>query len=168
MRDEIDEMASRARLAGAGRKPPKAAWVKSPGRERCGKGAMKASGENQRRRTHVNCRSIVESDQMTSKPGVYVGPGQAWREPADWPCDVRHRGSASLVWAPTLNCGNLRSRCKGKGSSAKREADSTDARSRGGATRSSDEAAVMAVERRGRVIGSGGHANCASRRSGAK
>ncbi len=29
------------RLAGAGRKPPQAAWVKSPGRERCGKGASR-------------------------------------------------------------------------------------------------------------------------------
>ncbi len=34
----------------------------------------------------------------------------------------------------------------------KSEADSTDARSRGGAARSSVEAAVMAVERRGRVL----------------
>jgi len=113
----------------------------------------------------VNCRSIVETAQMTSKPGFDVTPGQAWREPAYWPRDVRHRGSASLVRAPTLNCGNLRSRCKGKGASAKREADNTDARSRGGPTRSSGEVAVMAMERRGRVIESGGQANCASGRS---
>jgi hypothetical protein len=33
------QTASRNRLAGAGCKPPQAAWVKSPGRERCGKGA---------------------------------------------------------------------------------------------------------------------------------
>lgn len=36
-------------------KLPQAAWVKSSGRERCGKGAYQASGENQRRRTPVNC-----------------------------------------------------------------------------------------------------------------
>ena len=113
----------------------------------------------------MNCRSIVETAQTTSKPGVDVNPGPAWREPADWPCDVRHRGSASLVRAPMLNCGNLRPRCKGKGTSATRKADSTEARSRGGAARSSDEVAVMAMERRGRVIGSGVQANCASRRS---
>ena len=118
-----------------------------------------------RRRTHVNCRSIAETAQTTSKPGLDVTPGSAWRVPAYWPCDVRHRGSVSLVRAPTLNCGNLRSRCKGKGSSPKGKAGSTDARSRVGATHSSDEVAVMAMERRGRVIGSGGHANCASRRS---
>jgi len=47
-----------------------------------------------------------------------------------------------------LNCGNLRLQCKGKGTSAKREADSTDVQPRGGATRSSVEVAVMAMERR--------------------
>jgi hypothetical protein len=116
----------------------------------------------------VNCRSIVETTQMTSKPGVDVVPGSAWREPAYWPCDVRHRGSASTVRAPMLNCGNLRSRCEGKGSSAQRKADNTEARSRGGVARSSVEAAVMVAERRGRIIESGGHANCASRRSMSK
>ena len=35
------ELTSRARLAGAGRKPPQAAWAKSPGCERCGKGAIR-------------------------------------------------------------------------------------------------------------------------------
>lgn len=34
-------MAPRHRLTGAGGKPPQAAWVKSPGRERCGKGARR-------------------------------------------------------------------------------------------------------------------------------
>src|SRR5688500_2717616 len=76
-----------------------------------------------RRRTPVNCRSSVESTQTTSKPGVEVNPGPAWREPADWPCDVRHRGSAIVVRAPMLNCGNLRPRCQGKGPSAPRKAE---------------------------------------------
>lgn len=113
----------------------------------------------------MNCRSSVESDQMASKPGVYVNPGQVWRVPAYWPCDVRHRGSASLVRAPMLNCGNLRLRCKGKGTSPKGEADITDAQPRDGATRSSDEVAVMAMKRRGRVIQSEECVNCESRRS---
>ena len=124
-----------------------------------------ASGENQRRRTPVNCRSSVESTQTTSKPGVEVNPGSAWREPADWPCGVRHRGSAILVRAPMLNCGNLRPRCEGKGSSAIRKAETTNTRSRGGAARSSAEVAVMVMERRGRVIESVVRANCISRRS---
>ena len=54
----------------------------------------------------------------------------------------------ALVW----NCGNLRLRCEGKGTSRIGKADNTNAQPRGGATRSSVEAAVMAVERRGRVI----------------
>ena len=158
-------MAPRNRLTGAGCKPPQAAWGKTSGRERCGKGAQEASGENQKRRTNVNCRSSVESAQMTSKPGSDVNPGQAWRVPVYWPCDVRHRGSARLVLALTLNCGNLRLRCKEKGTSPIGEADSTNAQPRGGATRSSVEVAVMATERRGRVVQSEGFTNCASRRS---
>ena len=48
---------------------------------------------------------------------------------------------------------NLASDAKGKGASgSNREAESTDAPERGGLPRSSVEAAVMAVERRGRVI----------------
>jgi hypothetical protein len=113
----------------------------------------------------VNCRSSVESAQMASKPGRDVIPGQAWRVPAYWPCDVRHRGSASLVRAPMLNCGILRLRCQAKGTSPQGEADSTDAQPRDGATRSSDEIAVMVIKRRGRVIQSEEYVNCESRRS---
>ena len=48
---------------------------------------------------------------------------------------------------------NLAGDAKGKGASgSNREAESTDAPERGGLLRSSEEAAVMVVERRGRVI----------------
>jgi hypothetical protein len=47
-------MAPRNRLAGAGCKPPQAAWVKSPGRERCGKGA----GRHQVRTEKANTREL--------------------------------------------------------------------------------------------------------------
>ena len=48
---------------------------------------------------------------------------------------------------------NLAGDVKGKGASgSNREAESTDAPERGGLPRSSDEAGVMLVERRGRVI----------------
>ena len=48
---------------------------------------------------------------------------------------------------------NLAGDAKGKGASgSNREAESTDAPERGGLPRSSDEAGVMPVERRGRVI----------------
>ena len=161
-------MTSRARLAGAGRKPPQAASVKSPGRERHGKGALEASGVDQRRRTTVNCRSSVESTQMTSKPGSDVAPRLVWPLPAYGSGGVRHRGSVSLIRALTLNCGNLRWRCKAKGTSPKGEADSSDVPPRDGAARSSVEATVMAVERRGCVIPAFGCVNRASGRSAAQ
>src|SRR5262244_3261302 len=48
---------------------------------------------------------------------------------------------------------NLAGDAKGKGASGfNREAESTDASERGGLPRSSDEAAAMAMERRGQVI----------------
>ena len=107
---------------------------------------------DQGRRTTVNCRSSVESTQMTSKPGSDVAPRSVWPLPAYGPSGVRHRGSVSLIRALTLNCGNLRWRWEAKGTSSKGEADSSDAPPRDGAARSSDEAVVMAVERRGCVI----------------
>lgn len=70
-----------------------------------------------------------------------------------------------MVRAPMVNCGNLRLRCQGKGPIAQHEADSTDAQPRGGATRSSEEVAVMAMDRRGRVVRSEEDANCGCRRS---
>ena len=49
--------------------------------------------------------------------------------------------------------GNLLPRCEGRKPSVHHEAQSTEARCRGGVARSSDEAVVIAVERRGYVIG---------------
>jgi hypothetical protein len=117
------------------------------------------------RRTHVNCRSSVESCQMAPKPESEVAPRSIWTRPAYGPDGVRHRGSASLLLALMLNCGNLRRRCKAKGTSPKGEADSSNAPSRDGAARSSDEAAVMAAEQRGGVILGEGNANRVSGRS---
>ena len=120
---------------------------------------------DQGRRTTVNCRSSVETVQMTSKPGSDVAPGLARTQPAYGTCGVRHRGSVSLIRALMLNCGNLRQRCQAKGTSRFCKANSSDALSRDGAARSSDEVAVIAMERRGRVIQVYWHVNCESRRS---
>src|SRR6267142_790732 len=63
---------------------------------------------------------------------------------------------------------NLAGDAKGKGASGShREAESTDASERGGLPRSSDEAGVMPVERRGRVtdVGSGQPATGRTRHS---
>ncbi len=70
-----------------------------------------------------------------------------------------------LVRALALNCGNLRWRCKGKGSSVKSKAENTEALSRDGAICSSDESLVMRLERRDRVIQSNGKVNCINRRN---
>ena len=104
------------------------------------------------RRTPVNCRSSVESTRMTSKPAGDVTPGSVWTIPAYGPDGVRHRGSAILFQALTLNCGNLRWRWQAKGTSPQGEADGRDAPPRGGTARSSVETAVMAEERRGGAI----------------
>lgn len=107
---------------------------------------------DQGRRTTVNCRSSVESAQMTSKPGSDVTPRSVWPLPAYGSGGVRHRGSVSLIRALMLNCGNLRWRCEAKGTSPKGEADSSVKPPRDGAARSSVEAVVMAVERRSCII----------------
>ena len=100
----------------------------------------------------MNCRSSVESTQMTSKPAGDVAPGSVWTTPAYGPDGVRHRGSAILFQALRVNCGNLRRRWQAKGTSSKGEADSSDAPPRDGAARSSVETAIMAEERRSGVI----------------
>lgn len=73
---------------------------------------------------------------------------QSGNIPAYGPDGVRHRGSAILFQALTLNCGNLRWRWQANGTSPQGEAESSDAPPRDGAVRSSAEIAVMAKERR--------------------
>ena len=57
-----------------------------------------------------------------------------------------------MIWARPWNCGNSNRDVKERGQVNKSEAASTDARSEDGPTRISVEAAVIAVEQRGRVI----------------
>src|SRR5260221_11495554 len=69
-----------------------------------------------------------------------------------WPTGSPARPASSFP-VQTEERKNLAGDAKGKGTSGShRKAESTDAPERGGLLRSSDEAAVMAVERRGRVI----------------
>ena len=88
-----------------------------------------------------------------SKPGVDPSPGissedvliPTERHPACRQREVRPGSGTERE--------NLTGDAKGKGTSgSNREAESTDAPERGGLPRSSDDAAVMAVERRGWVI----------------
>src|SRR3954462_3664769 len=69
------------------------------------------------RRTTVNCRSSVESAQMTSKPVSDVAPGPVWPTPAYGQDGAGHGGSAILFQAFTLTCGTLRRRCQAKSTS---------------------------------------------------
>ncbi|MEX3950673.1 hypothetical protein AB4Y40_23310 [Paraburkholderia sp. EG287B] len=101
---------------------------------------------------HVHAMELaMQRLDFASQPGTKpsLSANGCWRWWAYGPGGVRHRGSVSLIQALTLNCGNLRWRWKAKGTSSKGEADSSDAPPRGGAARSSVEAAVMAAERRG-------------------
>ena len=88
-----------------------------------------------------------------SKPGADpasgISLGDVLRLPKRHPaCRRREAQSGSCMERE-----NLAGDAKGKGTSgSNREAESTDAPSRGGLPRSSDEAGVMLVERRGRVI----------------
>lgn len=59
----------------------------------------------------------------------------------------------NLILALVWNVGTSRSDAKGEGQAGSpRKLESTDAEHWGGATRSSEEAAVMAVERRGCIV----------------
>jgi len=57
-----------------------------------------------------------------------------------------------LIQALLWNVGTCWFNAKGRGIKLQRDTASTNVNQRGGATRSSDEAAVMAVEQRGCVI----------------
>ena len=87
-----------------------------------------------------------------SKPGGDPSSGISSGDvliPTEWHPACRQR-EARLGYCTERE--NLTGDAKGKGTSgSNREAESTDALERDGLPRSSDEAAVMAVERRGRV-----------------
>jgi hypothetical protein len=63
---------------------------------------------------------------------------------------VRHRGGVTMMQARVRNVGTWSLDAKGEARAESiREGESTEARRRGGAARSSEEAPVMGVERRG-------------------
>ena len=91
-----------------------------------------------------------------SKPGADptsgISLGDALRLPKRHPACRRREAQPGSC----MERENLFGDAKGKGASgSNREAESTDAPGRGGLLRSSDEAGVMLVERRGRVTAVG-------------
>lgn len=97
----------------------------------------------------MTCRKAI---QLTSKPGSVVDPGQTQTVPAYGLGGVRCRGGMILIQALMRNVGTCWFNAKGRGMAALSNSASTNVNQRGGATRSSVEAAVMAVERRACVI----------------
>ncbi len=70
-----------------------------------------------------------------------------------WPGGVRHEGGVTWTQALGWNLGTCR--LDGKGETqvgGPHEGESTDARHRGGVTRSSEEGPVMGLERRGDIV----------------
>ena len=97
----------------------------------------------------MTCR---KANQLTSKPGSVVDPGQIQTVPVYGLGGVRCRGCMILIQALMWNVGTYWFTAKERGVSKLRSTASTNVSQRGGATRSSDEASVMEVEQRGCVI----------------
>ena len=97
----------------------------------------------------MTCRKAIK---LTSKPESVVAPGQAQTEPVYGLSGVRCRGSMNLIQALMRNVGTCWLDAKERAAADLGSCASTNAGQRGGATRSSDEASVMEVERRGCVI----------------
>ena len=97
----------------------------------------------------MTCR---KANQPTSKPDSVIDPGQLQALPVYGLKGVRRRGCMNLIQALVWNVGTCWLNAKGREVAVFSGFASTDVSQRGGATRSSDEGAVMAVERRGCVI----------------
>jgi len=151
-------LALRDRPVGEGLKPPHAALAEDRRGERCGKGVCEASGGDQGDDCRLKCRETIGDIESGLSSGVRVG---VWRVPMYWPGGVRHRGGVNLI------CGSCRERWKADADNAlawlagargsalcgrNRVGLSTVAAPAGGPSRSSVEAPVMGVERRGRLV----------------
>jgi hypothetical protein len=97
----------------------------------------------------MTCR---KANQLTSKLGSVVGPGQIQTVPVYGLGGVRCRGCMILFQALMWNVGTCWFNVKGREVAVLSDFASTNVNQRGGATRSSDEATVMVVEQRGCVI----------------
>jgi hypothetical protein len=77
---------------------------------------------------------------------------KAWRKPVYCPCGDRCKVGVNIFQAFTRNRRTCRPDVKGEPQVATPQGESTDAGHRGGVARSSNEGAVMALERRGSLI----------------
>lgn len=96
--------------------------------------------------THRKGFKALSERVQASSARISVGGACLW--PTRQPVDRRH----DLITGFSRERGNLTQDAKGNRRVANTTSENTNACGRGGATRSSDEGAVMAVERRGCVI----------------
>ena len=128
--------------------------------ERCGKGALEVSGGDQEGERKRIADDVSLYGKVASEPGRILSPGMSLAGPGCWPGGVRHGGDASLVCGLRTERGKA---CPDTPAPARggerecpdgcsRKGSSTEAGCAGGPARSSGEAPVTGVERRGRVI----------------
>lgn len=147
-------MALRSLPAGVGFKPPRAALAEDCRRERWGKGESKwLVRYGSRRRVQTNHHSGVEMllDDIQTERHL-DSRDKFTRYPAYRVSGVRRKGGVISIRARPWNCGNPDRDAKGEDQVKKSEVESTDARSGDGPICSSAEVAVMAAERRDRVV----------------
>ncbi len=110
----------------------------------------------------LKCRKQSDDVESASCKLRVISPAGVWRLAGRHPaCRQHEHGTGSCT-----ERGNLSSRCEGSGAKQRHcERLSTDAGHRGRWPRSSDEAPVMGVERRGSVVGVDLSVNCEIRMS---
>ena len=113
----------------------------------------------------MNHRSRVESIRWRQNRGGDVTAGSAWRKPRYWPSGVRRRGGVNLDRGSYVELREPSVTMERERHKQRCEAYSTEASPRDRRARSSDEAAVTAVERRGSVTALQLQANRATGRS---
>ena len=159
-------LASRCRPAGAGPKPPgAAAFRKGVVVSDHVKGVLKASGVSrgdERKRTADDAsKRMIDVVKTGGRSSSGVSPEVTCLPTGRQPVYRRH----DLDSGSCMERGNLLSDAKGNPQAVATVRENTDAGSRGGAARSSDEASVMEVERRGCIIQLGLWINLVARRN---
>jgi len=98
----------------------------------------------------MTCRKFIDDVEIAQVQVRVISPAVIWLLAGRHPAYRQHEHSTGFC----MERGNLSSRCEGSGVKRKnRKCLSTDARHRGRWLRSSVEAPVMGVERRGPVVG---------------
>ena len=117
-----------------------------------GKGARDASGVFQGDERKRTVDDVSKDNRSCQNQGSPVALGEICEVPDDCAGGNRYIGGMTLIQASRWNVGTCYFDVKGTYQVERSTSANTDARCRGGAARSSVEASVMDVERRGGVI----------------